>query len=86
MVGDAVRARCSDRDRDRGRGRAVVATVAVVALVVISIVTVNIPPLAGQFTAKNGYAEVIVQHNQPRCFTALWGAGTMSVTSALRML
>jgi hypothetical protein len=44
-----------------------------------STVTVNIPPLSGNFTGKAGYAEVIVQYNQPRLFSALWGAGTMSV-------
>lgn len=44
-----------------------------------STVTVNIPPLTGQFIAKAGYAEVLVQYNQPRYFSAIWGAGTMSV-------
>ncbi len=48
---------------------------------VTSTVTVNIPPLTGSFIGKSGYAEVDVQYNQPRCFSALWGAGTMSVTA-----
>ena len=46
-----------------------------------SIVTVNIPPLSGSFTGTNGYAEVLVGYNQPRLFSALWGAGSMSVTA-----
>jgi Flp pilus assembly protein TadG len=46
-----------------------------------STVTVNIPPLSGTFKGKNGYAEVNVQHNQSRCFSALWGAGTMTVAA-----
>jgi hypothetical protein len=46
-----------------------------------STVTVNIPPASGPFKNKNGYAEVNVQYNQPRYFSALWGAGTMSVTA-----
>ena len=46
-----------------------------------STVTVNIPPLTGQFIGTAGYAEVNVQYNQPRYFSALWGAGTMSVTA-----
>ncbi len=52
-----------------------------------STVTVNIPPLSGHFTSANGYsnisgyAEVLVAYNQPRLFSAIWGAGTMSVTA-----
>ncbi len=45
-----------------------------------STVTVNIPPLTGSHVGTSGYVEVNVQYNQPRCFSALWGAGTMSVT------
>ena len=48
---------------------------------ITSTVTVNIPPVTGAFIGKSGYAEVIVQYNQPRCFSALWGSGTMSVTA-----
>jgi Flp pilus assembly protein TadG len=46
-----------------------------------STVTVNIPPTSGTFKSKASYAEVIVQHNQPRYFSALWGSGTMTVTA-----
>jgi hypothetical protein len=46
-----------------------------------TVVTVNIPPLAGAFVGKAGYAEVLVQNNQARLFSALWGAGMMSVTA-----
>ena len=49
--------------------------------VTTSTVTVNIPPLTGAFLGKRGYAEVVVQYNQPRCFSAVWGAGTMAVTA-----
>jgi hypothetical protein len=48
---------------------------------VTSTVTVNIPPLSGRFVGKAGYAEVLVQKSQPRLFSALWGAGTLSVTA-----
>jgi Flp pilus assembly protein TadG len=46
-----------------------------------STVTVNIPPKSGLFINKLNYAEVIVQNNAERLFSALWGAGTMSVTA-----
>jgi Flp pilus assembly protein TadG len=46
-----------------------------------STVTVNIPPLSGPFTGTSGYAEVLVSYSQPKLFSALWGAGTMSVTA-----
>jgi hypothetical protein len=41
-----------------------------------SIVTVNIPPKSGNFAGKLGYAEVIVQYNQPRAFSTFWGTHT----------
>jgi hypothetical protein len=44
-------------------------------------VTVNIPPKSGLFINKLKYAEVIVQSNQSRAFSAIWGSGTMSVTA-----
>jgi Putative Flp pilus-assembly TadE/G-like len=47
---------------------------------VTSTVTVNIPPLTGSHIGKSGYVEVNLQYNQARCFSALWGAGTMAVT------
>ena len=49
--------------------------------VTTSTVTVNIPPLSGMFLGKSGYAEVLVRYNLPRCFSAVLGAGTMSVTA-----
>jgi hypothetical protein len=48
---------------------------------VTSTVTVNIPPVTGSFVGKSGYAEVNVRCNQPRCFSVLWGSGTMAVTA-----
>ncbi len=47
----------------------------------ISTVTVNIPPLSGSFASKAGYAEVIVQYNQPTLFSAVWGQSKMSVSA-----
>ena len=44
-----------------------------------STVTVNIPPLSGNFSGKSGYAEVIVSYNLPKCFSAIWGSGTLTV-------
>jgi Flp pilus assembly protein TadG len=44
-------------------------------------VTVNIPPLSGLFTGQAGYAEVIVQYNQPRMFSAIFGASNLPVIS-----
>jgi hypothetical protein len=41
-----------------------------------SVVTVNIPPKSGNFAGKLGYAEVIVQYNQPRTFSKFWGTKT----------
>ena len=46
---------------------------------VTSTVTVNIPPLSGNFSGKSGYAEVIVSYNLPKCFSAIWGSGTLTV-------
>jgi hypothetical protein len=43
-------------------------------------VTVNIPPLSGYFTGKAGYAEVIVNYDQPRYFSSIWGSTATRVT------
>jgi hypothetical protein len=48
---------------------------------VTSVVTVNIPPKAGNFVGKAGYAEVIVQFNQPREFSGIFGSGNLPVTA-----
>jgi Putative Flp pilus-assembly TadE/G-like len=45
-----------------------------------SVVQVNIPPVSGSFSGRPGYAEVIVQYNQPRNFSAIWGSGAMPVS------
>jgi hypothetical protein len=42
---------------------------------------VNIPPLSGQFSGQAGYAEAVVTVNQPRLFSAIWGAGTIRITA-----
>jgi hypothetical protein len=44
-----------------------------------SIVTVNIPPLSGNFTAQAGYVEVIIQFNQKRGFSGVFGSGDIPV-------
>jgi hypothetical protein len=46
-----------------------------------TVVTVNIPPASGLYQNKNGYAEVLVQYNQPRYFSAIFGSGTIPVTA-----
>src|SRR5207245_6789505 len=48
---------------------------------VTSIVTVNIPPQSGDYVGKNFFAEVIVQYNMTRGFSAIWGKGTLPVTA-----
>jgi Flp pilus assembly protein TadG len=44
-----------------------------------STVTVNIPPTSGPNTSALYYAEVIVQYNQTRAFSAIWSSSSMSV-------
>jgi hypothetical protein len=44
-----------------------------------SVITVNIPPKSGDYTGRAGYAEVIVQFNQPRYFSGVFSAGTLPV-------
>src|SRR5438128_1249831 len=46
-----------------------------------SVVTVNIPPQSGDYVGKAGFAEVIVQFNLQRGFSAIWGKGTLPVTA-----
>lgn len=46
-----------------------------------STVTVNIPPLSGNFIAKPGYAEVIVESRVERGFSKLWGSDRIPVRS-----
>ncbi len=46
-----------------------------------SIVTVNIPPKAGNFANKAGYAEVIVTWNQQRGFSGIFGGGVIPVSA-----
>jgi hypothetical protein len=48
---------------------------------VTSVVTVNIPPASGNFAGKAGYAEVIVQFNQSRNFSSVFGSGSLPVTA-----
>lgn len=44
-----------------------------------SVVSVNIPPLSGPFTAKNGYAEVIISSPMSRSFSNIFGSGNLQV-------
>lgn len=44
-----------------------------------SVVTVNIPPTSGNFANKAGYAEVIIQYNQTRGLSKIFGSGNLSV-------
>jgi hypothetical protein len=46
-----------------------------------STVTVNIPPLSGSHAGAAGYAEVIIQQNQKRAFSAIWGSDAIPVTA-----
>ncbi len=42
-------------------------------------VTVNIPPQSGTFSGQAGYAEVIIQYNQARYFSNIFGSGAITV-------
>jgi Flp pilus assembly protein TadG len=42
-------------------------------------VTVNIPPTSGNYANKPGYAEVIIQYNQARGFSLIFGTGNVAV-------
>src|SRR5437588_4878767 len=44
-----------------------------------STVTVNIPPRSGDYAGQPSYAEVIVQYNFKRGFSAVFGSGTIPV-------
>jgi hypothetical protein len=44
-------------------------------------VQVNIPPAAGVYAGKAGYAEVIVTRTQPRFFSVIWGKGAFTVSA-----
>lgn len=46
-----------------------------------SIVTINIPPKSGRYTNQTGYVEVIVQRNQRRGFSNIWGKEPVAVTA-----
>ncbi len=46
-----------------------------------SVVTVNTPPQSGPFAGTTGYTEIILQLNQPRCFSAIWGSSSLTVTA-----
>ena len=48
---------------------------------VSSTVTVNIPPLSGEFVKQKGYAEVLITYNQRRFFSAIWGSDALKVTA-----
>jgi hypothetical protein len=40
---------------------------------------VNIPPTSGTFSGKAGYAEVVIQTNQARTFSGVFGSGAVPV-------
>jgi hypothetical protein len=42
-------------------------------------VQVNIPPASGNYAGKAGYAEVKIQFNQPRGFSAIFGSSTILI-------
>lgn len=44
-----------------------------------SSVTVNVPPLSGQFVGKEGFAEVIIEYKQKRAFSGIFGQGDLPV-------
>lgn len=46
---------------------------------VTSTVTVNIPPTSGLAVGQPGYAEVIIQFNQKRAFSSIFGSGDLPV-------
>ena len=44
-------------------------------------VTINIPPLAGDYATLPGYAEVVVVFNQPRAFSAIFGSSPLTTSA-----
>jgi hypothetical protein len=45
-------------------------------------VTVNIPPQSGFYAGRWGYVETIVQYNEPRGFSSLFGSGPVPVIAS----
>jgi hypothetical protein len=45
------------------------------------VVTVNIPPLSGNYVGLAGYAEVIITMPQKRFLSGIWGSGNVSVAA-----
>jgi hypothetical protein len=45
----------------------------------MNFITVNIPPTSGLFTGVNGYIEVIMEHREPRRFSAIFGSGNLPI-------
>jgi hypothetical protein len=43
--------------------------------------TVNMPPQSGSFNGKAHYAEAIVQYNNPRSFSRIWGTSAVPTTA-----
>src|SRR5262249_19763683 len=43
--------------------------------------TVYIPPISGQFVGRPGYAEVIINYNQQRFFSGIWGSSKLSISA-----
>jgi hypothetical protein len=48
---------------------------------VTNTVTVNIPPKSGNFVGQSGYIEVIIQYNQKRGFSSIFGSGDLPVVA-----
>jgi Flp pilus assembly protein TadG len=48
-----------------------------------STVTLNIPPLSGTYLGMPGYAEVVVQFNQPRYFSGIFSLFNANATGAI---
>jgi Putative Tad-like Flp pilus-assembly len=48
----------------------------------VSSPTISIPPASGPFANKTGYVQVSITTSSPRLFSAIWGAGSMSVSAS----
>jgi Flp pilus assembly protein TadG len=48
----------------------------------VSSPTISIPPTSGTYANKSGYVQVSVTTSSPRLFSAIWGAGSMSVAAS----
>ncbi len=44
-----------------------------------TIITVNIPPSTGHYSTRRGYAEVLIEHNVDRGFSAIFGSAPLPV-------